>query len=258
MSMGQIVELDPRVVPFEKKLKMAGVAVVAATASGVVIVGGLSIIAAVGVGLAVLAAVNFGIPVGARYIALKKQQALTALAETFSEETIREDERQEGNRLAEQQRLYTTQSAEFGNVIEELSSNLNGATQEERDLLQGQIDQLNGVLNDAETAIKEKVADLAELKRVNKIYVGLHKAAKAMKGSQDLTRNAEEIQRIETARNAIKTRMREALAGQKLEAMNAPLQTRLSVAKVAQLASSPTTTIQPITIKEETRVPTRR
>ena len=256
--MGQIVELDHRVVPFEKKLKIAGVAVVAVAASGVVIVGGLSIIAAVGVGFAALAAVNLGIPVGARYIALKKQQALTALAETFSEETIREDERQEGDRLAEQQRLYRTQSAEFGNVIEELSSNLDGATQEERDLLQGKIDELNGVLRDAEVAIQEKVADLVELKRVNKIYIGLHKAAKAMKGSQDLARNAEEIQRIETARNAIKTRMREALAGQKLEAMNAPLQTRLSVAKVAQLASSPTTTIQPITIKEEARVPIRR
>ena len=155
--MGQIVELDHRVVPFEKKLKIAGVAVVAVAASGVVIVGGLSIIAAVGVGLAALAAVNFGIPVGARYIALKKQQALTALAETFSEETIREDERQEGDRLAEQQRLYRTQSAEFGNVIEELSSNLDGATQEERDLLQGKIDELNGVLRDAEVAIQEKV-----------------------------------------------------------------------------------------------------
>lgn len=257
MSMGQIAELDPRVVPLEKKLKMAGVAVVAVAASGVVIVGGLSIIAAVGVGLAALAAVNFGIPVGARYIALKKQQALTALAETFSEETIREDERQEGDRLTEQQRLYRVQAAEFGNVIEELSSNLDGATQEERDLLQGQIDQLDGVLRDAETAIQEKVADLAELKRVNKIYVGLHKAAKAMMGSQDLARNAEQIQRVETARNAIKTRMREALAGQKLEAMNAPLQTRLSVAKVAQIASSPANTLQS-TIKEETRVPIRR
>lgn len=256
--MGQIVELDPRVVPLEKKLKMAGTAIVAAAASGVVIVGGLSIIAAVGVGLAALAAVNFGIPVGARYIALKKQQALTALAETFSEETIREDERQEGDRLTEQQRLYTTQSAEFGNVIEELTSNLDGATQEERDLLQGQIDQLNGVLRDAEAAIQQKVADLAELKRVNKIYVGLHRAAKAMRGSQDLARNAEQIQRVETARNAIKNRMREALAGQKLEAMNAPLQTGLSVAKVAQIASSPATTLQPITTKEDARVPARR
>ena len=252
------INLDPRVVPLEKKLKMAGAAVVAVAASGVVIVGGLSIIAAVGVGLAALAAVNFGIPVGARYIALKKQQALTALAETFSEETIREDERQEGDRLAEQQRLYKTQSADFGNVIEELSSNLDEATQEEHGLLQGQIDQLNGVLKGAETAIKEKVAGLAELKRVNRIYVGLHRAAKAMKGSQDLARNAEQIQRVETARNAIKTRMREALAGQKLEVMNAPLQTRLSVAKVAQLGSSPTATLQPITIKEGTRVPIRR
>lgn len=256
--MGQIVELDPRVVPIEKKLKMAGAAVVAVAASGVVIVGGLSIIAAVGVGLAALAAVNFGIPVGARYIALKKQQALTALAETFSEETIREDERQEGDRLVEQQRLYTTQSAEFSNIIEELNSNLSNATIEERDLLQGQIDQLNGILKDAELAIQEKVADLAELKRVNRIYIGFHKAAKAMKGSQDLARNAEQIQRVETARNAIKTRMREALAGQKLEAMNVPLQNRLSDAKVAQLASSQATTLKSTFTKEETRVSIHR
>jgi hypothetical protein len=42
--MGHIVELDPRVVPFEKRLKYAGTAVVATVASGVVIVGGLSVI----------------------------------------------------------------------------------------------------------------------------------------------------------------------------------------------------------------------
>lgn len=256
--MGQLVELDPRVVPLQRKLKVAGTALVAVAASGVVIVGGLSIIAAVGVGLAALAAVNFGIPVGARYIALQKQRALTALAETFSEETIRVDEVQETNRLTQQQNLFKMQSAEFGSVIEELESNLGTATTDEQELLRGQIMQLQGVLNDAEIALQHKVDDLAELKRVNKIYIGLHKAAKALKGSQELKRNAEEIQRIETARNAIKTRMREALAGQKLDAMNAPLHDRLSVSSVARIASTSSPTLSPINVKEVDRVPARR
>ena len=245
-------------IKLEKKIKLAGTAVVVAAASGVVIVGSLSIIAAVGVGLIALAAVNLGLPLGARQIALWKQKGLTALAEKFSEETIREDERQEGDRLAQQQKLYTDQAAEFGNIIEELSSNLNNATQEEYDLLQGQINELNGVLKDVEESIRQKVADLAELRRVNKIYVGLHKAAKAMKGSQDLKRNAEQIQRVETARNAIKTRMRGALAGQKLEAMNAPLQSRLSVAKVAQLGVSAPQTISIVNMRESQHVPISR
>lgn len=252
-------ELDPRVKGFETKLKLAGVAAVAVLASAVVILGGLTFITAGIVALGALAMVNL-IPVAARWMALKKEQAMTHLHEEFSEETIREDERQEGDRLSEQQALYATQSAEFGNVIDELKSSMGDASDEERALLQGQIDQLNGVLVDAEVAINQKIADLAELKRVNKIYVGLHRAAKVMKRSQDLERNATEIQRVETARNAIKTRMREALAGQKLDAMNAPLRERLSVGKVAQIASSPLTVDQPVVVnaKEVTRVPTGR
>lgn len=258
MSMGQIVELDPRVVPLEKKLKMVGVAVVAVAASGVVIVGGLSIIAAAGVGLAALAAVNLGIPLGARQIALWKQKGLTALAENYSEETIREDERQEGDRLAAQQSLYQKQEAEFGSVVEELRSNLSTASPEERELLQGQIDELIRILGEAKSAVQQKAADLVELRRINKIYIGFQKASQAMKGAKELARNAEQIQRVETARNAIKTRMREAVAGQKLEAMNAPLQVRLSVSQVAQIATSPIQTSQLITNKEENHVPIRR
>lgn len=204
-----------------------------------------------------IGAVNF-VPVGARYIALKKQQALTALAETFSEETIREDERLEGGRVTEQQNLFKTQSAEFGNVVDELRENLANSTLDEQNLINEQIYELHRILLEAENAVKQKVEDLVELKRVNKLYISLNRAAKVMKSSQDLARNAEQIQRIETARNAIKTRMREAVAGQKLEAMNAPLQTRLSVSKVAQIASAPSATLQPVTSKEAQYVPVNR
>ncbi len=256
--MSQLQELDPRVQGFEKKAKLIGVGVVALVAAAVIIITGGVIIVASITAVVALAVVNF-VPVAARWLALKKQQSLTALAETFSEETIREDERLEGDRVAEQQRLYTIQSAELGNVIDELRANMTGATSEEHDLLQGQIDQLDSVLTDAEKAVNQKVVDLAELKRVNKIYVSFQRAAKVLKSSQDLKRNAEQIQQVETARNAIKTRMREAVAGQKLEAMNAPLRQKLSVSSVAQIASQPSATlVQPLNLKENVNVPRDR
>lgn len=251
------VELDPRVAGYENKLKLAGAGVVVVVAGGVVVIGGLTVIAASAVALGALGLVNF-VPVAARYMALKKQQGMTALAETFSEETIRKDEADEALRVAEQQQLFTQQSAEIGNIIEEISSNLSTATAEERVQIQGQIDQLNTILVNAETAVRNKADDLVELKRVNKIYIGFHRAAKVLKSSQELERNAQDIQQVETARQAIKTRMRQVVAGQKLEAMNAPLRERLSVGKVAQIATSPIETIQPTTIKEKVNVPTRR
>jgi hypothetical protein len=250
-------ELDPRVLGFKRTVQLVGVAAIAAAASGVVIVGALSWIAACAVGTVALGMTYF-VPVAGRRMALWKQSTLTKLAEEFSEETIREDERLEGERVAEQQRLFTTQSAEIGNIIDELRLNLSTATDDERNQVQGQIDQLDTILENAEIAVRGKVDALAELKRVNKLYVSFHRAARVLKSSQDLDRNAQQIQQVETARNAIKTSMREAVAGQKLEAMNAPLRERLSVSKVAQIASSPTETLQQITTKEKVNVPNRR
>jgi esterase/lipase len=256
------VELDPRVQGILKWGKAVGVVVVAFAASAFVAIGSLSVIAAGALALGALVMVNFVVPVGARYIALKRQQSLTKLAEEFSEETIREDERKEEGRLETQKAQYATQSAEFKNIIDELSANLAEATDDEQVIIKNQISELNDQLLDAESAIKKKVDDLVDLKRLNRLYVSLHRAGKAMKRSQEQHRNAEEIQRVETARNAIKTRMREAHAGQKLEAMSSPLRDRLSgtsVAQIAQLGHSKPMTIQTITeVKEVEHVPARR
>lgn len=257
--MGQIVELDPRVVPLEKKLKMAGIVVVAAAASVVVIVGGLSIIAAVGVGLAALTAVNFGIPVGARYIALKKQQALTALAETFSEETVREDESSEGGRITTLENEYKIKRAELEGVQDLLRSELATEDEDSKQMIEGEISQLQSVIDNAEDILKQRKIDFAELKKTNRLLIAFHRSAKAMENSQAAERNPEELQRLETARNSIKTRMRAAVAGQTIQAMNAHIKQRPSFAKVAQLGNSKPVTLSSTTFnKEESRVPTRR
>ena len=257
--MAQIVEMDPRALSTEKKWKVAGAAVVAAAASGVVIVGGLSIIAASVVGLTALAVLNFAVPVGARYIALKKQQALTALAETFSEETIREDELAEGRRLQQQETTFMTLSAELGGGQEQLKSAMETANEEERNMLQGRIDQLQGVIDGAEKALKEKKADFAELQRINKLYIAFHRSAEAMEKYQGQKRNPAEQQRLETARESIKKRMREQMAGAKIEAMDQAVHQKLSMSRVAQLGvSQPSIISQPIDMKEVERVPNRR
>lgn len=226
--MADNMELDERVKPLYGRLKLVGTALVAVAASAVVIAGSLSVVAAGITAVLALAVVNFVVPVGARYIALKKQQALTYLAEEFSEETIREDEQNEEARLQEQQRLYQAQCAEFGNVIDALHASLKNAKDDEHHVVQDQIDMLNNVLKETEDSIKIKIEDLKELKRVNGIYISLCRASKVLKRGQDLQRNSEEIARLETARKAIKTRMREALVGQKVQAMNTTLNDRLS------------------------------
>lgn len=238
--MNSPVQLDPKFQSFETKLKLAGTAVIAVSVSGIVIAGSLAIVTAVGLGLLALAAVNFGIPVGARYITLKRQQAMTALAETFSTETIQKDEIEEGQRIVEQQQLYKKQAAEFGNIIDELHANMKNADPEEIDILQSQIDDLNRILTDGYEAITAKVYDFEELKRVNKLYIATHRAGLAMSSSQDLARKTEQIQQVETARTAIKTRMREAVAGKKLEEANRSIQQRVTVSTVMNITNTRT------------------
>ncbi len=256
--MGQITELDPRIVPLEKKVKIAGVAVIATAASGVVIIGGLSIIAAVGIGLVALAAVNFGIPVGARYIALKKQQTLTALAEKFSEETIREDERQEGERISILENSYTTSRAELEGAQEELRNQIATATEEEKEMLQSQIDNLQSVIDNAEQTLLQRKKDYEELKRINKLYVAFHRSAMAMEKSEDAVRSSAEFQRLETARTSIKTNMRAAMAGKTIEAMNNQLRIKPDMAKVAQIGNSRPLNVPVNLTKEAQHVPNRR
>ena len=255
--MGQITELDPRVVPMEKKLKVAGTAIVAVAASGVVIAGGLSIIAAVGVGLLALGAVNFGIPVGARQIALWKQKALTALAEKFSEETIREDETQEGERIGVLESSYKPSRAELEGAQEELRNQIATATEEEREMLQNQVDALQNVINNAEQTLLQRKQDYEELKRINKLYIAFHRSAMAMEKSEDAVRSNAEFQRLETARASIKTNMRAAMAGKTIEAMNGQLRVKSDMAKVAQIGNSRPISINP-KIQESQNVPNRR
>ena len=124
------IELDPRVKGFEKTMKLAAVAVVAVLASGIVIVGSLSVIATGGLVLGALVVVNF-IPIAARWMALKQQAALTYLAETFSEETVREDERHEAERVAEAEAAFAITKSELEGAIEEMRSQIHGATPDE-------------------------------------------------------------------------------------------------------------------------------
>jgi hypothetical protein len=210
------LELDPRAQKVQTIAKAGGVAVVAVAAAGVVTIAGASLAVAGVVGLVGLTVVNFLVPVAARSIAIAKQKSLTAIAETFSEETIREDERQEEERVNELQNQYVTARANIENAQDELRSQLSDATPEEKELLNSQISALQEVIDDAEKTIEQRVEDLSELKRQNKLYVALHRAGKAMSNAQGSKRNAEEMQRIETARAAIKTRMRAAMAGQKM------------------------------------------
>lgn len=254
--------LDPRVQGFEKKVKLAGVAVVAVLASVVVIVGGLTLITAGIVALGALAMVNF-VPVAARWMALKKQAALTHLAEEFSEETIREDECQEEARVGEVEQNYQTTKAELEGGIEELSTSLVTANEAERPIIQSQIDQMNQVIVDMYADLELRQTDLKELKRVNGILIPLDRAARSMARAKQAERNPEERQRMITARNAIKTRMRSALAGQQVSALRRNVHgsaTSAPARVVPQVGHSPAEVIELTTVnsKEKVNVPNRR
>jgi len=200
--------------------KAAGVGIVAVAASAAVIVTGASVVVAGTAAIAGLFMVNFLVPLAARSIAVWKQKGLTAIAETFSEETIREDERQEDERVRQLQDEYVTAAANIQNAQDELRNQLASATDEEKVLLNSQIQALQEVVDDAENTIEQRIEDLAELKRTNKLYIALHRAGKAMGSAQSSKRDAEQMQRLETARAAIKTRMRSAMAGQKIAQLN--------------------------------------
>lgn len=251
---------DPKAMSLQKKLKIAGAGAVAVAASGIIIVGGLGVIAACGVGLVALAAVNAVEP-AARYIALKKQQALTALAETFSEETIREDERQEAERVKMLEEQYRTSCAELQGAQEELREQLDGADEATTELVNNQIATLQGVIDDGANTLQQRMEDLEDLRKANKLYIAFQRSAAAMLKAQGAERTAAERQRVEEARNAIKTRMRAAVAGKKIEAMReqAGSASKLSLKNVASLGvSRPVTLNQSITSKETSNVPRNR
>jgi len=93
--------VDPRVMKIQSYAKTAGAVVV-------VVVAGASLVAVAG-----LFMVNFVVPVTARAVALRRVQTLTKLTEKFSEETIREDEQKEAERIGVLETQYTTSRAEL-------------------------------------------------------------------------------------------------------------------------------------------------
>lgn len=219
----EILTLDPRAAKVQTIAKTVGTGAVVAVASAAVIVTGASLVMASIIGIAGLFMVNFAVPVAARSIALWKQKSLTALTEAFSEETIREDEQKEGDRIRVLEDEYITSRAELEGAQEELRKQLKNASTEERELLSNQITSLQMVITEAEDNLKTRKTDFTELQRVNKLYIALHRSASAMGKAKKAERNVEEIQRIETARTSIKTKMRAAIAGKTVDHMNSSL-----------------------------------
>ena len=71
---------------------------------------------------------------------------------------------------------------------------------------------------------RQQLGDLVELNRVNRLLITFDRSARAMGKAQGAERNPEEQQRLVTARTAIKTRMRTAIAGQQVQAMRHEVQ----------------------------------
>lgn len=212
--------LDPRAAKVQVIAKTAGVGLVAVAASAAVIVAGASIAVAGTAALVGLFMVNYLVPVGARSIALWKQKSLTVLAETFSEETLREDERKESDRIKMLETQYVEARAEIEGAQDELKKQLKESTKEEGEMINAQIGSLQSIINNAEEMLKTRKSDFVELTRLNKLYIALHRGAAAMEKAQGSERTSQQMQDIQTARDAIKNKMRAAMAGKTIDAMN--------------------------------------
>jgi hypothetical protein len=256
--MSQIQDLDPRVKGFEAKAKVVGVAVVAVATAAAVAVAATTVVAAGVMVVAALVTVNF-VPVAARRLALWKQGMLTKLAEEFSEETIREDERKEAERVDEAGRALVLMKSELQGSIEELRKQKSGASPDEISVIDNQISTLEGVIVDQENDLRQQQQDLKDLQRVNGLLIAMDRSARAMNKARGSKRDPEEQQRLVTSRNAIKTRMRSAIAGQQVDAMRREVDGNFSTPSVAALGhSEPRTISQPLPVQENVNVPTRR
>lgn len=229
--------LDPKVEKIQTYVKNGGNALVLVGASAAVIVVGSSLAVAGVIAVAGLFMVNLVVPLAARTFAVYRQKALTSIAETFSEETIREDEKKEGERIKMLEQQYMVSRSELEGAQEELEKQMAHATPEEKTLLKGQIDSMQLVIDDAEDTLKTRKTDYSELQRVNKLYIALHRSASAMEKAQGSERNPEELQRISIARESIKNKMRAALAGKTIESMNMAMKKSDGVSDVARLTS---------------------
>jgi hypothetical protein len=256
--MNQPTELDPRVENVQKWAKVAGTVVVGVIASWTIIFVGASIITASVVAVIALAMVNFVVPVTARAIALWRQKALTHLAEKYSEETIREDELQESERIRFLEDQYKSSRSELEGAQEELRAQVKQASEEEKAMLLTQIHTLQDIIVSAEITLKQRKTDFSELQRVNKLYIAFHRSATAMERAQGAQRDPQELQRLVTARTAIKTRMRAAMAGKTIEAMNTQSLETPSLAQVAHIGNSRPVVVNAEQIKEVDRVSSHR
>ena len=256
--MNDIQPLDPRVQGFEKKARLIGAGLVTVFAAVVVAVTGGALIVAGVVAVGGIVAVNV-VPVISRRLALWKQGSLTKLAEEFSEETIREDERHEAERVVEAERSFTTMKAELEGAIEELRGQRQGASDDEVQVIDNQISTMEGLITDEGNALQQRQVDLKELRRVNGLLIAMDRSARAMQKVKGAERNPEEQQRLVTSRNAIKTRMRAAIAGQQVDAMRRQVNGKFSPLSAAQLGQSQPVTL-PVNIeaKEKVDVPNRR
>jgi hypothetical protein len=218
--MNQELLSDPRAVKIQTIAKGVGTVAVVGVASAAVIVIGASLITASVIAVVGLVMINFVVPVTARSVALWRISTMTKLTEAFSEETIREDEKKEGDRIKMLEQQYMTSRAELEGAQEELEKQISHATSEEKDMLKAQVASLQTVIDDAEDTLKQRKVDFTELQRVNKLYIALNRSANAMQKAHGAVRNPEELQRIEIARTSIKNKMREAMAGKTIESMN--------------------------------------
>jgi uncharacterized protein (DUF342 family) len=218
-----LMTLDPRAQKLGTAVKVVGVGAVAVVASGVVVAAGASLAVASVVGVVGLFSVNYLVPVAARMIAVWRQKSLTVIAETFSEETIREDEVKESDRIRVLEQQYVSSRAELENAQEELRKQMKTCSEEEKVLLDSQVQMLSRIISESEEELKTRKSDFVELQRVNKLYIALHRSAAAMQKAQGSTRNSEEMQRIETARTAIKSKMRQAIAGKTIDSINSSI-----------------------------------
>ncbi len=211
-------ELIPQVQGYKKKLEVAGFAIVTLASAGIVILGGLAAGAAAGVAIVAIALVNL-VPVAARKMAMMKQRALTAITEEYSEETLREDERREAERVTANENEYATIKAELDQVVHELNdASTIAKSPQERDMITQQIEEVKRVLQEKFADVESRQADLVELRRVNDVLIPMDRAARAMLRANREERNPEERQRLIEARQAIKVRMGRAVAKEQVSA----------------------------------------
>jgi hypothetical protein len=222
---------DVKLVKLQGYAKVAGTVAVVGAASAAVVVVGASLVTASVVAVVGLVMVNFVVPVTARSVALWRVKALTKMTEAFSEETIREDEQKEAERIAVLEDQYSSSCAELEGAQEEISKQLKTASLEEQEMLNGQINAIQAIIQDAEDTLRQRKIDFVELQRINKLYIALHRSAKAMEKAHGAERNPEELQRIEVARTSIKSKMRQAMAGKTIDSMNLAINKPTSLTK---------------------------